>query len=212
MNSVKKILVLAPHTDDAELGCGGTIARFLDEGLKVDIAVYSTAKESLPQGSPPDTLKNEFFEAVQILGLDRASTHIFDYPVRRLVNYRQAILENLVELREILCPEIVLVPSGADLHQDHQVLYAEAIRAFKHLTLWGYELPWNHITFSAQAFVMLKSHHIERKWSALQAYKSQIELKRRYFTYEFVEGLARVRGTQVNTQFAEAFEVVRIRW
>lgn len=206
------LLVLAPHTDDAELGCGGTIARFLDEGIRVDIAAFSTAKESLPPGMPSDTLKKEFLEAMKILGVTDEHIFVFDYPVRKLTNYRQEILENLVLLKRTLSPDIVLVPSGADVHQDHQVLYAEAIRAYKQTTLWGYELPWNHITFAAQAFVTIEQQHLDKKWLALQAYKSQIELNRNYFTLKFIEGLARVRGTQVGTELAEAFEVVRIKW
>jgi len=205
----RRLLVLAPHTDDAELGCGGTIARILEEGAEAYVAAFSSAKESLPEGTPADTLVMEFLKAMSILGVPRDNLRIFDYPVRRLSYHRQEVLENLVSLNGQLAPDIVLVPSGADVHQDHQVLYAEAVRAFKRITLWGYELPWNHITFAAQAFVHLEARHLERKWDALQAYESQLALKRAYFAREFIEGLARVRGSQVGAQFAEAFEVVR---
>ena len=109
-------------------------------------------------------------------------------------------------------PEIVFLPSGNDLHQDHQVLHLEGVRAFKDVTVWGYDLPWNHVTFSAQAFVTLERRHVEAKWEALKCYESQLQLKRAYFSWEFVESLARVRGTQVKADYAEAYEVVRIKW
>lgn len=208
----QRLLVLAPHTDDAELGCGGAIARFLEEGLDIHIAAFSTAEESLQEGLPPDTLKNEFLEATAILGINPQKRYVYDYPVRRLSYHRQEVLEDLVKLGRELSPDMVLVPSGSDVHQDHQVLYAEAVRAFKRITLWGYELPWNHISFAAQAFVTLERRHLEQKWQALLSYKSQIDLSRSYFTQEFIEGLARVRGAQVGAEFAEAFEVVRTRW
>ena len=48
MQSIQTVLILAPHTDDAELGCGGTIARFLEEGKKIYVAAFSTARASLP--------------------------------------------------------------------------------------------------------------------------------------------------------------------
>lgn len=207
----RRILVLAPHTDDAELGCGGTIARKVEEGVEVYIAAFSTAKESVPAGSEEDILKKEFFEAMPILGVPAKNLYLFDYPVRRLSYYRQDVLETLVKLRREIAPDMVFLPSGNDVHQDHQVLYAEGVRAFKDLSVLGYELPWNHITFSAQAFVVLEQRHIERKWEALQAYRSQFELTRFYFSKEFIEGLARVRGVQVKVQWAEAFEVLRIR-
>lgn len=208
----RRLLVLAPHTDDAELGCGGTIARLLEEGLDVYVAAFSSAEESLQDGLPTDTLKREFLEATTVLGIDPSKRMVHDYPVRHLSYHRQEVLEDLVKLGREFSPDMVLVPSGSDVHQDHQVLYAEAVRAFRRVTLWGYELPWNHITFAAQAFVTLERQHLERKWQALLSYKSQIDMKRNYFTHEFIEGLARVRGAQVGSELAEAFEVIRSRW
>jgi LmbE family N-acetylglucosaminyl deacetylase len=212
MDKPRRLLVLAPHTDDAELGCGGSICRLLEEGVEVHVAVFSTAAASLAPNVPKDTLKNEFFEAMALLGLEKNALIVYDYPVRLLSDHRQEVLENLVVLKRDFSPEVVFVPSSSDLHQDHQVLFAEAARAFKQITLWGYELPWNHVTFAAQGFVALEAVHIERKWQALQSYQTQLKLKKPYFTRSFIEGLARVRGIQLGTEFAEAFEVVRIRW
>lgn len=209
---IKRILIIAPHTDDAELGCGGTIARFLEDKIDIHIAAFSTAEESLPADMGPDTLKNEFFEAMRILGFSPDRSRVYDYPVRKLSYHRQEVLEELVRLRQEISPDMVLVPSGRDLHQDHQVVHAEGLRAFRDITLWGYELPWNQITFSTQAFVRLERRHIQKKCEALQAYKSQLRLLRPYFSIEFIEGLARLRGVQVKSEFAEAFEVMRITW
>ena len=105
----------------------------------------------------------------------------------------------------------MLIPSGSDLHQDHQVVHNEGLRAFKQVSIWGYELPWNHISFDTQAFIPLQQRHIDMKWKMMQAYDSQFEKQRAYFTKEFVEGLARVRGVQVSEDFAEAFEVKRLK-
>jgi hypothetical protein len=98
------------------------------------------------------------------------------------------------------------------LHQDHQVVFNEGLRAFKDRTIWGYELPWNHITFNAQGFIKVELKHIEKKWLAMQEYKSQLEKKRPYFEKAFIEGIAKMRGMQVNEAYAEAFEVVRIKF
>jgi hypothetical protein len=85
------------------------------------------------------------------------------------------------------------------------------VRAFRFTTMLGYELPWNHITFSTQAFVVLNEEHLRRKWAALTMYKSQLEVARPYFRYEFIESMARVRGIQVKSDFAEAYEAIRVR-
>lgn len=211
MMNVSNALILAPHTDDAELGCGGSMARFLEEGITLHVAVFSTADESLPPGTPKGTLKDEFYHAMEIMGIPEKQLHVYDYPVRRLSYFRQEVLEELIGLRRLTKPDIIFIPSGQDLHQDHKVVYNEGLRAFKDLSLLGYELPWNHITFSAQAFISLEMHHLNKKWEALQAYKTQLQLERPYFSPDFLNGLARLRGTQVKAKWAEAFEVIRIR-
>lgn len=212
MNTFDRVLILAPHTDDAELGCGGTIARLIKQGATLFVAAFSTAQDSLPKDAAPDQLRDEFFCAMQALGIPRENTFVYGYPVRRLSQYRQDVLEDLVQLRRKLHPTMVFLPSASDLHQDHQVLNVEGLRCFKDMTVWGYELPWNHIQFPAQAFVTLELCDLKMKWHALQAYKSQFELARPYFSWEFLEGLARVRGVQVKAPYAEAFEVMRIKW
>jgi N-acetylglucosamine malate deacetylase 1 len=212
LNGNHRVLVLAPHTDDAELGCGGTIARLLAGGAKVSVATFSVAEETLPPGSAPDRLCHEFMCAMQILGVDSDRVFVSRYPVRRFSDYRQELLGELLQLKQRVDPEMVFVTTGTDTHQDHQVLHNEAVRAFKDTTLWGYELPWNNLRFSAQAFVTLNQEHIDRKWAALQAYKSQVELQRPYFKKDVIYGLASVRGVQVRAQYAEVFEVVRFKW
>lgn len=205
-----KVLVLAPHTDDAELGCGGTIARMLEDGAEVFVAAFSTAVESLPAGDPPDTLKNEFYKAMSIIGVKDENLFVYDYPVRKLSYQRQEILEELVRLKREIKPDLVLLPTSYDVHQDHQVVHAEGVRAFKDISILGYELPWNQMQSSVPAIFRLERRHLERKWQALQAYESQLKLGRSYFTQEFIMGLAAVRGTQMKMELAEAYEVLRV--
>lgn len=209
---VRKALALSPHTDDTELGCGGSVARLVEEGTEVHVAVFSLAEESLPRDAPRDALRHECLEALSRLGVPAHRVHFRPFPVRRLATHRQEVLEALVALRRELEPDLVLLPAASDLHQDHQVVSAEGLRAFKERTVLGYELPWNHLEFAAQAFCRLEQRHLERKWTALRAYQTQAALARSYFDQGFVEGLARVRGTQVRTRWAEAFQVLRMSW
>lgn len=206
----KPVLMLAPHTDDVELGCGGTLARLLREGYEVHVAAFSSAADSIPGGFPLDTLQKEFRAACASFGLRETQVHLYNYPVRKLNFHRQDVLEDLVKLRAKLDPSVIFIPATTDLHQDHETLSAEGLRAFKERTVLGYELPWNHIEFSANAFITLTTGDLQAKWQALEHYETQLYLKRPYFTREFVEGLARVRGSQVKVEFAEAFQVLRV--
>ena len=210
MNLPRRILVLAPHTDDAELGAGASIAKWIEQGSEVHVCVFSTAEDSLPKGSRPTRLAEECHASLDVLGVRDDRRTVFRYPVRKLSYHRQDVLENMVQLGQEIAPEWVVIPSGSDLHQDHATIHDEALRAFKHKTVLGYELPWNHITFCASAFVTLERRHLDRTWDALTCYASQLELGRPYFTKEFHESLARVRGLQVKNDWAEAFELIRV--
>lgn len=207
----ERALFLAPHTDDVELGCGATLDRCVKECEEVHVAVFSTAVESLPEGSSPDRLKLEFLEAMKSYRIPEEHLHIYDYKVRRLNYYRQDILEDLVKLRNDYQPTMVFTPSGKDVHQDHQVLHNESLRAFKNMTMFGYELPWNHFDFEARVFVNVSEQNIQTKIDALQAYVSQFIKNRRYFDEEFIRSLARVRGTQQGVEYSEAFELITLK-
>jgi len=203
----RKILVLAPHTDDGELGCGGTIAKALEQGAEVYYAAFSTAKESVPAGMPPNILEIEVREATRRLGIEPEKLRVFKYTVRKLNYSRQDILEDLVALRGELKPDLVFIPSLNDLHQDHSTLAMEALRAFKNTSILAYELPWNNINFTTQCFSVLEQRHLERKIEALAAYGSQ--KMRAYMSEEYIFSLARTRGVQIGREFAECFEVPR---
>lgn len=202
-----RVLVLAPHTDDGELGCGGTIARFIEEGHEVHYVAFSTARESVPDGLPKDILEVEVAEATGILGIKPEHLHVYKHTVRKLNYVRQDILEEMVSIRKSLVPDLVLLPSVNDIHQDHFTVAQEAIRAFKQMSMLAYELPWNTITFSTQCFVRLEPRHLEKKVEALAAYKSQSG--RAYCNRDFIVGLATTRGVQIGVRYAESFEVVR---
>src|SRR6476659_9309277 len=120
----KKALVLAPHTDDGEFGCGGTMARLVESGVDVRYVAFSIATRSLPPGFPPDTLAREVGEATTELGIPSENLTVHDFDVRTFPDHRQEILELLVALWEEWRPDAVLQPSLHDVHQDHHVIAA----------------------------------------------------------------------------------------
>ncbi len=203
----RRILILAPHTDDGEFGCGGSISKWVDEGAQVCYVAFSSAEKSVPTGMPKDILKKEVQEATKVLGISTDNLILFDYPVREFPSYRQQILEDMIRLGNELKPELVLLPSTADTHQDHQTISQEGFRAFKKISMIGYEMPYNNLSFTTNLFVTLEEKHVDQKIEALKGYKSQ--LGRIYATEDFIRSLARVRGTQIGVEYAEVFEVMR---
>ena len=203
----RRALVLAPHTDDGEFGCGGTIARLVEAGADVHYMAFSTASRSLPEGFSPDTLLHEVRAATAELGIPRANLTVHDFEVRTFPTVRQDILEILVETNGSLQPDLVLMPSLGDIHQDHETIAREGMRAFKRTTLLGYEIPWNCFQFQQQAYVSLEPRHLERKCAALKRYESQQH--RNYANEEYIRNVARTHGIVSGRDMAEVFEVYR---
>ena len=204
----QRVLVLAPHTDDGEFGCGGTMVRLVESGADVRYVAFSIATKSLPPGYAPDTLAREVIEATAELGIPESSLTVYDFEVRSFPVHRQDILELLIGLWEEWKPDVVFQPSLHDVHQDHQVIAAEGLRAFKRTTILGYEIPWNNFDFAYQAYLALDRAHVERKVAALAKYASQQH--RRYADPEYVWNVARTHGINVNREYAECFQVYRI--
>jgi LmbE family N-acetylglucosaminyl deacetylase len=202
-----KALVLAPHTDDGEFGCGGTIAKLVESGTEVYLAAFSACEQSVLKKYPPDILIGELKRATTKLGIPEENLFLFDFQVRIFSERRQDILQAIIELRNKLNPDVVFMPSLDDIHQDHYTIAQEGLRAFKFCTILTYEMPWNNLTFETSSFVILEDRHLQKKIDALKEYKSQSH--RPYSNEEFIRSLARTRGVQINTTYAETFNVIR---
>ncbi len=177
-------------------------------GADVYYFAFSTAETSVPEGFPKDILKTEVINATTKLGIKKDNVIIYNYEVRKLNYARQEILEDLIKHINDLKPDLVLMPSLNDIHQDHSTIAQEGLRAFKNTTILGYELIWNNLHFDTTSFVKLDKKHIQSKSDALKEYKSQGI--RDYMSEEFIFSLAKTRGVQIGTQYAESFEVIRL--
>lgn len=207
MKSIKTILILAPHTDDGEFGCGGTIAKYVAEGVRAIYVAFSAAEQSVLPHLPRDILRTEVRKATAALGIADEDCLVFDFEVRRFPELRQAILDKMIELSRLYQPDMVFLPSANDTHQDHQIIAQEGFRAFKRTTMLGYEVPWNNLDFRTSCFVDLSEENLEAKIRAVGTYESQKH--REYASAEFIRSLALTRGVQIGKRYAESFEVVR---
>lgn len=204
----QRVLILAPHTDDAEFGCGGTIAKMIEQGNEVFSVAFSACKQSVLKHFPEDILITEVKEASSELGIKKENLILLDYAVRTFNYRRQEILEDILELRKQINPTVIFMPTMNDLHQDHLTIAHEGLRAFKFCNIFSYELPWNNMMFSTSAFSILTEDNLQKKVNAINKYKSQAH--RNYANEEFIMSLAKVRGTQINVQYAECFEILRL--
>jgi len=191
------VLILSPHTDDAEIGAGGTIAKLTEKNITIHMIAFSWCDEE-------DNIK-AVKKAAEILSIKKLK--ILDFKRRIFPEQRQEILQVLYDYNQQYQPDLVLTPTTTDLHQDHIVVTQEAMRSFKASTILGYELPWNNIQITTNSFIPLEEKHVKQKITALQSYDTQTN--RYYFNEEYFRSILRMRGTQIQTKYAEAFEVIK---
>jgi len=164
----KNILILSPHTDDETLGCGGLIHK-LSHNNKINIICFSYCGK--------EKLKDEFTRACNSLCKD-PYLDILEFKVREFD--RQKVLDELIELKKEINPDIIICPSSFDVHQDHLTVYNECVRAFKDKCILGYCHPWNIVGKSdLRLTVKLTATDIFKKEIAMDYYKSQYH--REYF-------------------------------
>jgi LmbE family N-acetylglucosaminyl deacetylase len=209
MLGLSRILFLGAHPDDLELAAGGLISQLAkQDAVEFRVAIFSDCNSSLPAGFPANTLINEFYNSMGILGVDKSKLTIFNYPVRCFTEHRQDILQDLIDLRNDFNPELVFAPSKDDVHQDHSLLGHETIRAFKLLNLFEYTHPWNISEYAQNSFFQISELDLDTKISAIGEYVSQSN--RAYCRPESISGIASFYGAQAGLEFAEGFRSVRI--
>ena len=218
MSETLDILVIAPHPDDAELGMGGAIMRFLDEGLSVGI-LDLTSGEPTPFGTP-EKRKAETSEATKIL--DVPWRHNLDLPNRSL----EPTLEARAKLAGVIRttrPRWLFAPFWEDAHPDHVAAtqLVEAARFWAKLTKT--EMPGTpfhperiynyycvHLKMAPQpAFILDISPYWERKLAAIECFHSQFIEGRSTEPPTFLDRLrdeAAFWGKTIGVAYGEPFQ------
>jgi len=209
MQQFKRVLVLSPHTDDGEICAGGLVNKLLNDGAEVFYVAFSICEESVPSDYHSEILAEEVMLATAELGIPAKNIIIYRFKVRFFSDCRQEILEEMVNIKKEINPDLVIMPAKFDCHQDHQVIHNEGVRAFKSVTMLGYEAAWNNVSFDANLIVKLDESNIDAKVNAVSKYESQAF---RSYSPEILKKLSQVRGLHVGCEFAEAYNVIRWVW
>jgi len=208
MTDFQRLLILSPHTDDGEYSAGGTIVKSIEADSEVYYVAFSACERSVPACYSQDVLRKECLEATQELGIPHSNVMILDFDVRNFLESRQEILEKMIVFGKDIQPDLIIVPSSFDTHQDHKVVYEESVRAFKRTaSIWGMEHPINNLSFRTDLFVTLDEKQITKKIDALKKYESQTI--RRYFEPHYIRSIAYTRGMMIDKLYAEVFECIR---
>ena len=215
------VLVFAPHPDDELLGCGGTIAKHINNGDSVFACIVTTGCEPLFNQESVDKTRNETKKAHAFLGIKE--TIYLNYPAANIESCpRYELNKSIRQVVMSVKPTIIYMPHYGDMQKDHE-LVADAImvsirprgdisvkKVYSYETLseteWNY--PYVHKAFVPQHFVDISSF-LETKINALSFYKSQLVASPAARSLQNVECLAKLRGSTIAVQAAEAFMVIR---
>ena len=199
----KRIAFIGAHPDDIELGCGALIAHIAGRSEIRCITMSDNQKNPALSHLVP-----EHFASMQTLGLAKEQVSLLNFETRRFQEHRQEILEVMVGLTRSWDPDIVFVHTKSDVHQDHQVLTAEALRAFRGRTVLGFDVIRSSYGFFPDFLVGVTEEDVERKLTALAQYKTYMD--RYYFAPELTRATLIRNGAICERPFAEGFDILRI--
>jgi len=199
----KRVLFLGAHPDDIELGCGALIHRMAGH---TDLLCVTLSNN---QRNP--ALKNvvdEHYKSMAVLGVPRESVVLGEFTTRIFHDSRQEILEYFLRLRKDFQPEIIFVHSKADVHQDHNTMTDEALRAFRGITLLGFDVVRSSYGFFPHFLAEVSEANVTAKLTALAQYKTYAD--KYYFEHELLRATMIRHGALAERPFAEGFDILRI--
>jgi len=199
----KKVLFLGAHPDDIEIGCGALIHHIVGQTEILCVTLSDNQKN-------PD-LKNvmdEHFRSMKVLGVSEERIVLGPFQTRVFPNSRQEILEYFLQLRKDFQPDLIFTHSQQDVHQDHNTMTDESLRAFRGITVLGYDVVRSSHGFFPHFLVEVTEEDVNAKIKALAEYETYRD--RYYFNAELTRSIMVRHGALAERPFAEGFDILRI--
>src|SRR5512140_1484912 len=178
----KRVLFLGAHPDDIELGCGALIHHI--------VPVSDVLCVTLSDNQENPLLKNvvdESYRSMAVLGVPRDCVRFGPFTTRVFPQARQDILEYLLKLRSEYNPDIIFVHSDKDVHQDHLAVAQEALRAFRGITVLGFDVVRSSYGFFPHFLAEVKEEDVQAKIEALAQYQTYRD--KYYFNSELTRSI-----------------------
>jgi len=199
----RRVCFIGAHPDDIELGCGALIAHIKDQTDVLCLTLSDNRHNPALQN-----LAGEHRASMAQLGLKPKQVQLGEFETRRFPHARQEILEMMVNLNRSWRPDIVFVHTRSDIHQDHGTVTDEALRAFRGVTVLGYDVVRSSYGFFPSFLVEVNEADVEKKIAALAEYKTYAG--KYYFDPQLTRSIAIRHGALCERPFAEGFDILRI--
>ena len=199
----KHVLFLGAHPDDIELGCGALIHHIKDMSDLLCVTLSDNQKN-------PDlkNVKDEHLRSMDVLGISKEKVVFGPFTTRVFPDARQDILEYFLKLRKDFQPDIIFVHSKQDVHQDHNTMSEEALRAFRGITVLGFDVVRSSYGFFPHFLVEVTEEDVNKKIEALSQYETYRD--KYYFNNELTRSIMVRHGALAEVPFAEGFDILRI--
>lgn len=199
----KKVLFLGAHPDDIEIGCGALIHHIVKQTEILCVTLSDNQKN-------PDlkNIKNEHLESMKVLGVPGEKIVFGPFVTRVFPDARQEILEYFLQLRRDFKPDLIFTHSKQDMHQDHNTMTEEALRAFRGITVLGFDVVRSSYGFFPHFLVEVAEEDVNKKIEALAEYETYRD--RYYFNSELTRSIMVRHGALAECPFAEGFDILRI--
>jgi len=199
----RRVLFLGAHPDDIEIGCGALIHNIVN---KTDILCVTLSDNQ----KNPDLkkVKNEHLNSMKVLGVLEEKVVFGPFMTRVFPDARQDILEYFLKLRREFKPDLIFTHSKQDVHQDHNTMTEEALRAFRGITVLGFDVVRSSYGFFPHFLVEVTEEDVNKKIEALACYDTYQD--RYYFNTELTRSIMVRHGALAERPFAEGFDILRI--
>ncbi len=201
--SGKRVLFLGAHPDDIEIGCGALLHHIVK---KTDVLCVTLSDN---QKNPDlQNVKGEHLRSMKILGVPEDCVVFGPFTTRIFHDSRQDILEFFLKLRKEFKPDLIFTHSKQDVHQDHNTMTDEALRAFRGITLLGFDVVRSSYGFFPHFMVEVTEEDVSKKIESLAQYTTYQD--RYYFNAELTRSIMVRHGALAEVPFAEGFDILRI--
>jgi len=199
----KRVLFLGAHPDDIEIGCGALIHHIVKQTEILCVTLSDNQKN-------PDlkNVKDEHIKSMKALGVPDEKVVFGPFTTRVFPDARQEILEYFLKLRREFQPDLIFVHSKQDVHQDHLTMTDEALRAFRGITVLGFDVVRSSYGFFPHFLVEVTEEDVQKKIEALSQYETYRD--RYYFNSELTRSIMVRHGALAEVPFAEGFDILRI--
>lgn len=203
LGEVQKVLCLGAHADDIEIGCGGTLLRMraARPTLEIHWVVFSAVGER----------REEAAASAVDFGGRHLHAELLDFEDSLFPTRWGAIKERFDAIRQH-CPDpdLIFTHRLEDAHQDHRTVAELTWCTFRNHPIWSYEVPkYEGDLGHPNLLVKLDAEQITRKAELLQRHFVSQRVKP-WFSAETFTGLARIRGVEAASAYAEGFYARKI--